>query len=164
MAPSHPLILPWIISGPQSYESHTFIPGSLKGSGVETTKWTELWKHTKGNSHTGCVWECRLELSTGLCKNASGPPKIYLYLSLLLCCQKKHCRVYWNLWRVHPTHQPSTWNGSKPWQRNLQKSYILPFDSMSWRSGCMRAVKVQLVPLLYGYAAKAVEFGWESKM
>lgn len=98
----------------------------------EIAKWTGLWKPSKGTVHTGCLWECQLELCTVLlrmCLASLNRPLSPLDF------QKKPCRVYWNLWRALLTHQPSTWSGSRHWQRNLQKSYILPFDLMSWRSG-----------------------------
>lgn len=121
----------------------------------EITKWTGLGKPSKGTSHTSCLWECQLELGTVLlrmCLTSLSP----------LDFQKKPCRVYWNLWRALLTHQPNTWSGSRPWQRNLQKSYILPFDLMSSRSG-HRAVGVE-----WGSTAlwffKAIGSGWESKM
>jgi hypothetical protein len=86
----------------------------------------------------------------------------YIYYSFDF--QKKLFRVYWNLWLAHPIHQPSTWNGNRPWQRSLQKFCILPFDSMNWRSGQTSYERVTNLYWASLFKAPPTSAGWGERV
>lgn len=151
------------LSWPLNHECCTFIPGSLKGSGVETIKWTEHWRHKKGNSLTDPVWECRLELSTVLLKDVSGPPKTYLRLSLPLAFRESTTEFIGisDVSTLYTNPAPGT--GASPGKGICRNLTFYP--SIRWAEGQATHIlwKFNWVPPPYGCAAKAVEWGWESK-